>query len=255
MLTWWACYTKEPVTQTQCLPNTDRSILQGTPEHLVCEWSLQQAALPSVLLIAAQGEMFVFKLPRLWVICHYTELFRQLSFNRRLQKEKELLLTCARSFMLEQLEKKEKHFKGTDLEMTEVAVPRHLQFNAPTQFSSILKCLRTIVPHSLILQSSVSEVKLCPLDGNYKFNGRPHATTMHITSGDGTALCALFLPVGKLLKIPDNQRKQFIYLSEKRGAELALCFHNLEVKKKKINLPSTPHSDCLIQCCDQSAKV
>lgn len=55
-------------------------------------------------------DMFVFKLPWSWVICHDTESFRELSFNRKLQKEKELLLTCARSFVLEQPENKEKHF-------------------------------------------------------------------------------------------------------------------------------------------------
>lgn len=97
--------------------------------------------------------------------------------------------------------------------MTEEAVSKHLQFNAPTQFSSISQTPE----NTLILQSSVSEVKLCPLDSNYNFNRRPHATAMNITSGDGTALCALFLPCGEAVENFQMIKESSSYTSGKRG--------------------------------------
>lgn len=111
-----------------------------------------------------------------------------------------------------------------------------------------LQCLRTMFPHTLSCKALYQRwTGYCPLDRHYTCNRRLHATTMIISNGDGTALYALFLPVGKLLKISRWAKKAINTPLGKGGAESVPCFHSLE--GKKINPPSNLYSDLwLIQC-------
>lgn len=76
-----------------------------------------------------------------------------------------------------------------------------------------------------------------------------------VTRECSTALCALFLP--RRETVENSQmiiEEQFTYLWEEGDAEPEACFRSLEGKKNP-NPPSTTHSDCSVQCCDQNASV
>lgn len=182
--------------------------------------------------------MSVSKLPALWVICPDTEPFRELSFSRKLQEEKEWFLTRPRSSVFEQLENKEKHFyEQRTEEMTEVAVPKPLQLNAPTQFSSVSwtpedRVFHTPCPGKLssqrwspallmILQRSITGQTL-QLWGD--------------ASGDGTALCAAFLPCREAVENSQWSQKAVHIPLGKEGCWTQTLFSQPGGKKTKPSL-------------------
>lgn len=81
--------------------------------------------------------------------------------------------------------------------MTKVAVPKHLQFSAPTQLSFISQMPEDHVCTHSILRGSVSEVKLCPLDSSYKFNRMPQ---LRIFQMEMAQLYVLFLSCGEAVE-------------------------------------------------------
>lgn len=173
---------------------------RNTLEHLLCEWCLQQAAPPSVLLTATQTNA-CFQSPQIMghLSRHWVTQGTQL--QQKASEGKWVTSNLCQKFCAWAIGEQGKAFLGTDLEITKVAAPKHLQFNALTQFSSISWMSEDHVSTHPILQSSVlSEVKFCPLYSNYKFNRRLHATAMNISNGDGTALCILFLSCGEAVE-------------------------------------------------------
>lgn len=172
---------------------------RDTLEQLLSKWCLQQAAPPSVLLTATQRNV-CFRSPQIMGHLSWQWVIQGTQLQQKASERKGITFNPCPKFCAWAIGEQGKAFLRTDLEMTEVAVPKHVQFNAPTQFSSISQMSEDHVSTHPILQSSVAEVKLCPLDTNYKFNRRLHATTMNITNGDDTALCALFLPRGEAVE-------------------------------------------------------
>lgn len=115
-----------------------------------------------------------------------------------------------------------------------------------------LECLRTVFPHTLSCKalyqrwsSDILTVTINSIEGHM-----PQLWILQVEMAELYVLC--FCHVGKLLKISNDQRKQFIYLWEKGGAKPAPCLHSLEGK----NQPSLNSLFWFfIQCCDQNASL
>lgn len=120
--------------------------------------------------------------------------------------------------------------------MTEVAVPSICNLMHRQSSALFLRCLRTMLPHTLSCKalyqrwsSALLTVTINSIEGYV-----PQLRILQMEMAQLYVLC--FYHMGKLLKISRWSKKQFIYLWEKGDAEPAS--HSLEGKKNQPSLNS-----------------
>lgn len=185
------CWHDDPVTETQCLSN----IL----EHLLCEWCLQQVAPLSVPLTASQRNI-CFQSLHIMGHLSWHWIIQGTQLQQKASEGKGVTFNLCQKFCAWAMGEQGKAFLGTDLEMTELysGICHSTQWHSSALF---LERLRTVFPHTLSCKALYQRwTGYCPLDRNHTFNRRLHATAMNISNGNGTALCALFLPHGNAVE-------------------------------------------------------
>lgn len=90
----------------------------------------------------------------------------------------------------------------------------------------------------------------------YLFNTRPDAAAVRCYKGmQHCFVCFVSATQGNRGKFPDDHRRAVHIPLGRRGCWTWSLFSQPGGEKKKPNPPSTTHSDCSVQCCDQNASV
>lgn len=136
---WWRsnkCWRDDPVTETQCLPSTDTSILQGILWNTL--WVVPPASSSTFSTTdCCSNRNVCFRTPQIMGHLSQHWVIQGTQLQQKASEGKGATFNLCQKFCAWATGEQGKASLGTDLEMTEVTVPKHLQFNALTQFSSI----------------------------------------------------------------------------------------------------------------------